>query len=123
MYVYVVDDDEVTLQMMEVVLESAGHPHRTFAQPQEAFRCLGLEPLPDLVITDLVAGPRRDEGYRLISQIRADARFAAVSVLAISGVTDVRDLARARALGADHCLRKPVDIAELTELLDRMSPR
>lgn len=42
--------------------------------------------------------------------------------IVVSGESDAETLARARAAGAAHCLTKPIDLAELTALVEALMP-
>ncbi|ODU06892.1 MAG: hypothetical protein ABS81_03645 [Pseudonocardia sp. SCN 72-86] len=124
MDVIAVDDDAAGLELLRMVLESAGHRVRTSADVAGGLRLISEPPTPAAVVTDLLMGVDRDGGYRLISRIRADPAHDAVAVVALTGVTSAEDLARARAAGADACLAKPIDVAEfLTVLVDVSSAR
>jgi DNA-binding response OmpR family regulator len=62
---------------------------------------LALDPLPDLVLLDVML-PRID-GYALLQ------RLARLSVVIVSGVADRHeDVGRAKALGADDYIVKPL---------------
>lgn len=121
MDVIAVDDDAAGLELLRMVLESAGHRVRTSADVAGGLRLLAEGPVPAAVVTDLLMGVDRDGGYRLISRIRADAAHDAVAVVALTGVTSADDLVRARAAGADACLSKPIDVAEFLAVLLRVS--
>jgi DNA-binding response OmpR family regulator len=68
---------------------------------------LALDPLPDLVLLYVML-PRID-GFALLKKIRADERLARVPVVIVSGVADRHeDVVRAKALGADDYIVKPL---------------
>ncbi|MBW0090485.1 response regulator [Pseudonocardia sp. KRD-184] len=121
MDVIAVDDDDAGLELLRMVLESAGHRVRTSADVAGGLRLIAEGPVPAAVVTDLLMGVDRDGGYRLISRIRADPAHDAVAVVALTGVTSADDLVRARAAGADACLPKPIDVAEFLAVLLRVS--
>ncbi|QJY45851.1 response regulator [Pseudonocardia broussonetiae] len=121
MDVIAVDDDAAGLELLRMVLESAGHRVRTSADVAGGLRLLAEGPVPAAVVTDLLMGVDRDGGYRLISRIRADPAHDAVALVALTGVTSADDLVRARAAGADACLSKPIDVAEFLAVLLRVS--
>jgi two-component system cell cycle response regulator DivK len=103
MDVIAVDDDAAGLELLRMVLESAGHRVRTSADVTGGLRLIADGPSPAAVVTDLLMGPDRDGGYRLISRIRADP------------------LVRARTAGADACLPKPIDVAGFLAVLVEVS--
>ncbi|TVT62616.1 response regulator [Amycolatopsis rhizosphaerae] len=121
MDVVAVDDDAAGLALLRLVMESAGHRVRTSVDVTGGLRLLAEGTPPAVVVTDLLMGARRDGGYRLISKIRADPAHDRVAVVALTGVTSVEDLERARAAGADACLPKPFDITEFLAILVAVS--
>jgi len=121
MDVIAVDDDDAGLELLRMVLESAGHRVRTSADVAGGLRLITEGPAPAAVVTDLLMGVDRNGGYRLINRIRADPAHDSVAVVALTGVTSADDLARARTAGADACLRKPIDVAEFLATLVEVS--
>jgi CheY-like chemotaxis protein len=121
MDVIAVDDDVAGLELLCMVLESAGHRVRTSADVAGVLRLIAEGPAPAAVVTDLLMGVDRDGGYRLINEIRSDPAHDSVAVVALTGVTSADDLVRARAAGADACLSKPIDVAEFLAVLVEVS--
>src|SRR5471030_377199 len=74
----------------------------------------------DVVICDI--GLPGMDGYALVAQIRAAARWAIPTFVATSGYNEANDQERARQSGFDHYLVKPFDIGELLALIDRHQP-
>jgi CheY-like chemotaxis protein len=63
------------------------------------------ERMPDVIVTDL-ALPRMD-GFELIARLRADPRFAAIPVIALSGYSGVEYDQRVKQLRPVTVLQKP----------------
>jgi two-component system cell cycle response regulator DivK len=108
--VLVVEDNERNMKLFRDVLVAAGY--RTL----EAFTGgraveLSLEQAPDLVLMD-VRLPDID-GVEALSRLRADARTAAIPVLALTAQAMQGDRERFLAAGFDGYLAKPVDVLEL----------
>lgn len=120
MNVIAVDDDHAGRELLRMVLEAAGHAVRTSASAGDAIVLVRASPAPTVVVTDLLMGVTRDEGYRLIERIRLDPRLDPIGIIALTGVTSGRDLARARAIGADACLPKPIDVPRFLGVLDEV---
>lgn len=118
MDVIAVDDDGSGLDLLRMLLESAGHRVRTSRDVAGACALLANEPLPEVVVTDLLFGTDQIGGHHLISTIRADPTYDSVGVVALTGVTSAHDLYRARLAGADACLAKPMDIDVFLETLE-----
>ncbi|MEU4375214.1 response regulator [Pseudonocardia alni] len=120
MHVIAVDDDHAGRELLRMVLEASGHTVRTAASvagvPEIAAAAVGTT----VVVTDLLMGGAGDDGYRLIEAIRSDPALDPVGVVAVTGVTSGRDLARARAIGADACIAKPIDVTHFLRVLDEV---
>lgn len=121
MDVIAVDDNPAGLELLRMLLESAGHQVRTVGDVAGGLSLLGDGPVPSVIVTDLLLGPEREDGYHLITTIRADPRYNAVAIIALTGVTSADDLGRARLAGADVCLGKPFDIDAFLATLENVS--
>lgn len=122
MDVVAVDDDPAGLDLLRMVLEADGHTVRTCRSAADALDRLA-DGAPDILVTDLMMGPDRRDGFRLIDEVRGRPELARVPVVILSGMTSREELGRARAAGADVCLTKPVDIAELLQVFRSISRR
>ena len=100
--------------MFRLMLESAGYQVEEAKDGVAAMIFIRALP-PDVVVTDLVM-PRMD-GRELIRRIRTDASAATVSILAITGHPEARDLAD----GADAVLDKPFDRDTLIAAVARLA--
>lgn len=121
MDVIAVDDDRAGLELLRMLLEASGHSVRTSRDADGARRLLEAPPLPDVLVTDLLLGPAREDGYRLIAALRADPAYDRVAIVALTGVTRAEDLDRARVAGADACFGKPFDLEAFLTTLGEVS--
>ncbi len=110
--IMLVDDEPDNLQILNVVL--AEHGAKVFAassvaEALEALQCYQ----PDILVSDL-AMPGED-GYSLISKVRASEAESGKQLLAIALTAYVRveDRARALAAGFNMFVPKPVELNEL----------
>ena len=71
--------------------------------------------LPDVLVTDLSL-PGID-GFELIARVRADASFAAIPMICLSGYGGHAHEQRARAAGCDRILQKPCMPDKLAEIV------
>lgn len=78
------------------------------------------ERVPDLLLVGLSL-PDTD-GFTLCRQLRADARFARVPIVALTAHAMGEDKARAKEAGFDDYLTKPLDVPLLFSVLDRLLP-
>ncbi len=104
--VFIVDDDEVILTLLEAVLVKAGFDVQTTLDSETALQAIE-DTRPDVVISDLMM-PEVD-GFELCKGVREnpnlkDTRFIVVSAKAYSS-----DESRALEIGADGYIRKPIN--------------
>ena len=104
--VFIVDDDEVILKLLEAVLLKAGFDVQTTSNSETALQAIE-DTRPDVVISDLMM-PEVD-GFALCKGVREspnlkDTRFIVVSAKAYSS-----DESRTLELGADGYIRKPIN--------------
>jgi len=70
---------------------------------------------PEVVLLDL--GMPGMDGHEVARRMRAEPRYAALTLVALTGWGQQQDRERTSAAGFDHHLVKPVDIGELRALL------
>lgn len=106
-------DDEAGLRLMlGRVLEKAGFVVIPVANGKEAVEAVGRCPV-DLVITDLVMPER--EGIETIVLLRRE--YPGLRIVAMSGAWGGQYLETAKLLGADAALEKPIEAANLVNLV------
>jgi DNA-binding response OmpR family regulator len=107
MNILIVDDDPDLVNLARRWLEREGHAVDHAGTGPAALSALALDPLPDLVLLDIML-PRID-GFALLKQIRASERLRKLPVIVVSGFADRNeDIERAKALGADDYIVKPL---------------
>ena len=102
---YVVDDDPGILALVQKVLKRAGHAVVISASSGQALKEIPVE-RPDCVITDLMM-PGMD-GFELTRELRRRTELAAMKIIVISAKTYDFDRRRAKELGADGYITKPL---------------
>jgi len=112
--ILVVDDNVDAAEMMAEILSSMGH-EVSVAHDGAAGLAQFLSFGPELAILDL--GLPEIDGYALARQVRADPRFAATPLVALSGYAQQEDLERSRAAGFTYHLAKPADWNRLEAIL------
>jgi CheY-like chemotaxis protein len=115
--ILVVDDDDLSRQVIHQMVETLGHEAASVASGSEAVAAC-REHAFDLIVTDLLM-PDQDgiELIRELRQLRPDT-----PILAVSGggrITATDYLASARQLGAVGVLAKPFSRTDLREALER----
>jgi CheY-like chemotaxis protein len=114
--ILVVEDDPDVVSLARRWLEREGYAVREAADGQAALAALKADPLPDLVLLDVML-PKVD-GFELMRRLRAEARTRALPVVMMTSFTRDKDVQRGRELGATDYLVKP--LAEL-DFLERVA--
>jgi CheY-like chemotaxis protein len=114
---YLVDDDPDILTLVATVLEQAGHSVEACGSSTQALKEIPVR-RPDCVITDVMM-PEMD-GFELTRELRRRPDLAAMKIIVLSAKTYDFDRRRARELGADGFIAKPVGKDELLKLIDEI---
>lgn len=112
---YIVDDDPDILALLRSVLEKAGHTVVSSDSSQQALKEIpGVR--PDCVITDLMM-PVMD-GFELCRELRRRPEIESMKIIVLSAKSYDFDRRRARELGADGYIVKPINPATLLASID-----
>ena len=118
--ILIVEDSETCAETLQIALESMpGLKAMVLRSPGAALAALRNE-ANDIaaLVTDLHM-PQHD-GFELIRQLRAEARFAGMPVLLISGDSDPQLSQRALEHGADAFFAKPYSPAAVRRKLEQL---
>ena len=115
--VLVIDDDQSVLQLVEEVLQMAGHEVWTTSEPSEVCE-LAFKVRPAAIIIDVMMP--KASGYEVMDMLRADPRIEAVPMLFLSGLGDASDRVKGLRSGADDYLVKPFEPDELVLRIERL---
>jgi CheY-like chemotaxis protein len=105
--VLLVEDDDDLRACMSQFLSDSGYAVVSAADGQEALDLLERNPVPALIVTDLMM-PRMD-GWELITRARATPALAKVPVIVVSAVAERAKVDPSVA----GVLRKPVELSVL----------
>jgi signal transduction histidine kinase/CheY-like chemotaxis protein len=114
--VLLVDDDVRNLLALTPLLEQWHLQVMAAGDGPEALETLESDGEFNLVFMDIMM-PGMD-GYEAIRRIRQQDRFSELPIIALTARAGEEDLRLCRESGADDCVVKPVDPAELKKLLD-----
>ncbi len=121
--ILIVDDNEVTLKVIESILDSANHTYLTATSGYDAIELLEREKF-DLLITD-VNMPGGVSGFDLAVTVRAGTENKKLPIIFLTGRRDARDIQKAIESGADDYIVKPVDqeilLSKVSNLLNGFS--
>ena len=114
--IFVVDNDRDNLLVASFIIESMG---MGFVEIQDSDRCLELvyKLLPDIVLLDIVMP--KVNGLEIVGEIAKDQKLAAISTIAVTGLTKTEDKKKLIAAGFDDYLSKPYLIEELENKIYR----
>jgi CheY-like chemotaxis protein len=112
--ILVVDDNADAAMLLGMLLEASGNAVRLAHAGPEALE-VAAEQEPEVVLLDI--GLPGLDGYEVARRIRADARLAGTMLVALTGWGSDEDRRKAKTAGFDHHLVKPVDRAQLAEIL------
>ncbi|HZM75693.1 MAG TPA: response regulator [Candidatus Limnocylindrales bacterium] len=104
--ILIVEDNPQSLELMTYLLSAAGHrvhPAQTGVQALATARSSHL----DLILLDLQL-PDLD-GYQVLKALRAEERYAATKIVAVTAVAMVGDRERTLTAGFDHYVPKPIN--------------
>jgi CheY-like chemotaxis protein len=108
--ILVVDDTPENIRLLDAVLSPRGYTVDAVSSGAQALEKLAEEPLPDLVLLDIVM-PEVD-GYEVCRRIRAAPATALLPVVMITASSG-EEKVKALEAGADDFVMKPFDQAEL----------
>ena len=115
--VLVVEDHDVNRELTRVLLHRRGCEVMLAVDGADGVAMVRRE-RPDLVLMDL-AMPRLD-GVAAVRMLKADPDTASIPVVALTAHAMRGDEERARAAGFDDYLAKPVELAALDRVLERL---
>jgi CheY-like chemotaxis protein len=115
--VLVVDDRAISRELIRTVLENAGYAVSEACDGCEAVH-IARQVQPDLVLLDLQM-PTLD-GFGALELLRADARFAALPIVAVTASAMQGDREKALAAGFTSYISKPVKLQELRSEIARL---
>jgi two-component system cell cycle response regulator DivK len=112
--ILVVEDNASNLQLVQFILEGAGHLVRAARDAEAALLFAATEPV-DLVLMDIHL-PGMD-GLEATRQLKQDQHTAHIPVIALTALAMTGDEARTRAAGCDGYLAKPFPYRALLALV------
>lgn len=122
--ILLVEDDSFISGMYVTKLSSLGFQVEVIEDGEAAWARLQKEPLPDLVLLDVVL-PKKD-GFEILENLRRADRTAALPVILLTNLGQKPDIERGLKLGANDYIIKahytPTEVVEkITKLLKNNS--
>ena len=106
--ILVVDDEPANIGVLNAVLQ----PHfrvRVALSGTDALRAVDIEPLPDLILLDVMM-PKMD-GYTVLSRLRESTSSRDIPVIFVTAMDSSEDEQRGLELGAVDYITKPINLA------------
>jgi len=113
--VLLVDDDMRNLFALSRVLRGWGMQVSLAQDGAKALRMLADGTAPELLLVDIMM-PGMD-GYEMIRTIRAQPRYGALPIIALTAKAMHGDREKCLAMGASDYLSKPIDLDRLATAL------
>jgi chemotaxis family two-component system response regulator PixG len=108
-----VDDSEQSRQILENIIVNGGYEYLGIGDSVEAIPLL-LERQPQLIFLDLIMP--NINGYELCSQIRKISSLKEIPIVIVTGNDGIVDRMRAKVVGANNFISKPIDRSEVLTL-------
>ena len=109
--IFIVEDEIDLVSTLEYNIQRQGFQTRSATTGAQALAAISADPLPDLVILDLML-PDMD-GFDVCKQIRMSERTREVPVLMLTAKSDEIDRVVGFEVGADDYVVKPFSVREL----------
>jgi two-component system, cell cycle response regulator len=116
--VLVVDDDELTREVLDTVLDLEDYDVETVADGESALAAVRDDP-PDVVVLDVMM-PDVD-GFEVCRRLKADPATDGVPVILLTALTGSEDRAEGERCGADAFLTKPFSPLELIHRVEALA--
>jgi CheY-like chemotaxis protein len=116
--ILIVDDDRVTLTMLEMILSRHGYQVLSAKDGEEGWQ-LASQEQPDAVISDMLIP--KIHGLDLCAKIKKDPQLKDIKVILMTAVYKGAAFQfEARDSGADHFIEKPIDTNALLDELKKL---
>lgn len=111
-----IDDSPFVCEQMKQILTEAQHQFLGIQDSTQALTQL-IEFKPDLIFLDLVMPVA--SGYEVCAQIRKISKFKSTPIVILTGHDGMVDRVRAKIAGSTDFITKPVDAAQVGELISK----
>ena len=118
--ILVADDNPFSRELMRELLEASGHVIIEAVNGRNALDLIGRN-CPDLVFLDLQM-PLQD-GFSVIRELRNDARFRGLTVVALTASAMLGERDRTLAAGFDSYIAKPIDLCDIEKQVELVCSR
>ncbi|GAC1405450.1 MAG: response regulator [Ktedonobacteraceae bacterium] len=113
--IYVVDDEQSILEVVQIVLESEGYSVQTYMNSSFLQDLQHSTVLPDAILLDMLLSG--EDGREICRKMKTDTHLQHIPVIMLSAYSDASKIADTS--GADAFLEKPFDVDALIEIVQR----
>ncbi len=110
--VLIADDNPQIIELLEAYLEPLHVEVQRVLDGEQTLEAVRRD-RPDLILLDIMM-PKRS-GFEICRQLKQDERYANIPIIMVTALNELGDMERARELGADAFLSKPVNKITLLE--------
>lgn len=112
--ILIAEDDSAIVEVMKIILEEAGYQTLTLDSGEKVHATLQKEK-PHLMLLDIwLSG---EDGGEIAKRLKSDAKTKNTPIIMISANNETEQIAK--DVGADGFLRKPFDINDLLEIVQK----
>jgi len=116
--ILIIDDDRVTLTMLEMILSRHGYLTLSAKDGAEGLE-IAIREKPDVVISDMLIP--KIHGLDLCAKIKQDLQLKETKVILMTAVYKGASFKfEAKDSGADHFIEKPINTNDLLDKLDEL---
>lgn len=115
--ILIADDNPQILELLEAYLDLPGVRIVTAANGEQTLETVERE-RPNLILLDVMM-PKRS-GLEICRMLKQDERYRDIPILIITALNEQADIERARELGADDFISKPVNKLDLMTRVRRL---
>ncbi|HEV2520235.1 MAG TPA: response regulator [Thermoplasmata archaeon] len=115
--ILLVEDNPLNAKLAALILRTSGYSVVSASDATEAYRVLAHE-RPDLILMDL--GLPGMDGYALTRELRRHPQTRPIPILAVTSFAMKGDELKAREVGCDGYLTKPIDRLQLLREIRRL---
>jgi two-component sensor histidine kinase len=108
--ILIVDDELQNRQLLEVMLQAAGHRTLSAVSGEEALAMIGRE-LPDLILLDIIM-PGLD-GFQIAAQLKKNPATENIPIIMITALQERSATILGLKAGAEEFITRPIDHIEL----------
>lgn len=117
--ILIVEDKASSRELLRTVLEKQGYTVEEAVDGEDALRKARGQ-VPDLILLDLQIPVR--SGYEVLEELRREAQFAAIPIVAVTASAMQGDREKALAAGFNGYLTKPLPLNNLRSEIQRLLP-